>query len=336
MNSFRLEEVLPDAAVGPGRLPRRSTGTSPQGMTVTMVADYSLRTQAWLPSAAIVALLTEAGVSAGGARTALSRLSRRGALESCRRGRQAFYRLTPPAAFALAFGGREIAAFAAEAEIWDGQWTLIAFSVPQHGDTDRHALRSRLRWMGFAPLYDGLWVSPHELPQKAALAFHGFDLRAMTAFRASRIELDLSPERDPLEAWDLKGISERYQSFLRQWTALLPRIHSGDIGGAEAVRVRTEVMDAYRQFVVLDPRVPMRVLPAGWPRLEARAVFVDIYDGLAGRARDHVLEAVARVDPEPQPGLVTHTVAELGAGLLPVPTDRPIPVRTQPVGAGSG
>jgi phenylacetic acid degradation operon negative regulatory protein len=292
-------------------------------MTVTLLADCTLRTQAWLPSAAIVELLTEAGVSAGGARTALSRLTRRGALESCRRGRQAFHRLTPPAAFALAFGGREIATFAAEAEAWDGNWTLIAFSVPQHGDTDRHALRGRLRWMGFAPLYDGLWVSPHDLPPKAALAFTGFDLRALTGFRAGQIDLDVSPRRDPLDAWDVKGIGEQYQSFLRQWSGLLPRIHSGDIGGAEAVRVRTEVMDAYRQFVVLDPRLPMRVMPTGWPRPEARAVFVDIYDGLAARALEHVLEVVTRFDAGPHPDIVPHTVAELGAGPHPPPEGPP-------------
>jgi hypothetical protein len=42
-------------------LPRRQVGGSPQGQAVTVVADYTLRTRAWLPSAAVVALLGEAG-----------------------------------------------------------------------------------------------------------------------------------------------------------------------------------------------------------------------------------------------------------------------------------
>ena len=83
---YDIEEIFPDD--GPVRLPRRQSGNSPQGLTVTLMADYTLRTRAWLPSAAIVALLAEAGVSHAGARTTISRLARRGVLEGSRQGRQ--------------------------------------------------------------------------------------------------------------------------------------------------------------------------------------------------------------------------------------------------------
>lgn len=315
-SAFHLEEVLPDAAVGQLGTSRRPAGTSPQGMAVTLLADYSLRTRAWMPSSAIVALLAESGVTPGAARTALSRLARRGGVEGVRQGRQAYYRLTPPAARALAAGGREIVAFAAEAEAWDGTWSLIAFSVPQHGDTARHALRSRLRWMGYAPLYDAVWISPHGLSEKAAVALADFDVATMTVFEATQIEFE-AMHRDPLDAWDLASIGARYHAFLQRWRPLLPRIRSGEVGGAEAVRARTGVMDGYRQFVVLDPRLPMRTMPVDWPRAEAYSIFSDIYDGLAERALDHVREVVTRHVPDPQPGIRPHTVAELRAGLRP-------------------
>src|SRR4051794_4906770 len=77
---FDIEELFPGDVVGLVRLPRRQSGNAPQGMVVTLLADYSLRTGASLPSAAIVALLGEAGISAAGARTAISRLARRGVL----------------------------------------------------------------------------------------------------------------------------------------------------------------------------------------------------------------------------------------------------------------
>ncbi|MET8066915.1 PaaX family transcriptional regulator, partial [Micromonospora sp. NPDC005313] len=61
-NPFDIEEIYPDE--GPAaRLPRRQAGTSPQSVAVTLLADYTLRTRAALPSAAIVALLGEAGVT---------------------------------------------------------------------------------------------------------------------------------------------------------------------------------------------------------------------------------------------------------------------------------
>ncbi|GAB3806143.1 hypothetical protein [Micromonospora zhanjiangensis] len=133
MIPFRLEEILPDIAFGPVRLPRQQNGGSPQSTAVTLLADYSLRDRSWLPSAAIVALLAESDVTQAGARTAISRLARRGVLESTRQGRRTSYRLTPPAATALAVGGRGVVGFAAAAEAWDGCWTLIAFSLPQEG-----------------------------------------------------------------------------------------------------------------------------------------------------------------------------------------------------------
>ncbi|MFB9238655.1 PaaX family transcriptional regulator C-terminal domain-containing protein [Plantactinospora siamensis] len=324
---FDLDEILPDVIVDPVRLPRRQAGGSPQGLAVTLLADYTLRTRAWLPSAAIVALLTESGVTGGAARTAISRLARRGVIGSSRRGRSTFYRLTEPAAVALAVGGRSVVRFAAQAESWDGTWTLIAFSVPTEGDAERRALRAQLRWLGYAPLYDGLWVSPHGQPERAAAALTGISRGAMTVFRARGVPLAGVADRDPLDAWDVAAIGEHYRSFVDQWTPLLPRIGSGAVSGTEALRARTEVMETYRRFVALDPRLPMRLMPAGWLREHAREVFATVYDGLAGPALRHVLATVARFTAEPAPDISPHTVADLFAGVSPgaCPADAPAP-----------
>jgi phenylacetic acid degradation operon negative regulatory protein len=312
---FELAELLPDVAVAPVRLPRRQAGNSPQDLAVTLLADYSLRTRAWLPSAAIVALLAESGVTAGAARTAISRLARRDVLESSRRGRHTAYRLTGPAAAALASGGTQIAAFTADAESWDGHWTLIAFSVPQDGEARRRLLRGRLRWLGYAPLYDALWISPHKLTEREAGRLADLGAGVLTVFRARTLDLDGVPCRDPLDAWDMPAIGEHYQTFVDRWSPLLSRIHSGQIDGAEAVRARTEVMDSYRRFVVLDPRLPVRLMPANWPRERAREVFATVYDGLAAPALAHVRDVVTRFAPGEWPDIATHTVADLRAGL---------------------
>jgi phenylacetic acid degradation operon negative regulatory protein len=164
---FDIEEIFPGEASASVRLPRRQAGSSPQGLTVTLMADYTVRTRAWLPSAAILALLAEAGVSAAGARAAISRLARRGVLEYRRRGRHSLYRLTRAAVVDLSGGGTWIASYGSGAETWDGWWTLISFSLPEQQAKHRRALRSSLRWLGCAPLYDGLWISPLDLSGKA-------------------------------------------------------------------------------------------------------------------------------------------------------------------------
>ena len=314
-NAYDIEEIFPDVATGPVRLPRRQAGSSPQGLAVTLLADYTLRTRAWLPSAAIVELLAESQVSAGGARTAISRLARRGVLEGSRQGRHSFYRLTQPAAVDLSIGGHWIIASTAGAGPWDGWWTLIAFSLPQEHSNQRRALRGRLRWLGYAPLYDGLWVSPHALTPHAREQLAQADLGAMTVFRAEHVKLGAPTGRDPLDAWDIAAIDREYESFIRRWSPLPPRIRSGDIGGTEAVQARTEVMDTYRRFALLDPQLPIRLLPARWRREPAREVFVAVYDGLAEAAQEHVRAAAARCTGSPEPGISAHTIADMLAGV---------------------
>ncbi|MCY9555700.1 LuxR C-terminal-related transcriptional regulator, partial [Paenibacillus apiarius] len=66
-----------------------------------------------------------------------------------------------------------------------------------------------------------------------------------------------------------------YEAFLRRWTPLVSRL--GSVDGAAAVRARTEVMDTYLRFPTLDPRLPLELLPAGWPRRAARDLFVSFH-----------------------------------------------------------
>jgi phenylacetic acid degradation operon negative regulatory protein len=312
---YDIEEIFPDDAAGSVRLPRRQAGNSPQGLTVTLLADYTLGTLAWLPSAAVVALLEEAGVSRPGARTAISRLARRGVLEGRRQGRQSSYRLTPAAAMFLTVGASAILSPTDGIEPWDEHWTLVAFSFPQRESAERRGLRAQLRWMGFAPLYDGLWVSPREFSGKARAQLEQLALGAMTVFRARHVDLSAAAGRAPLDAWDTAAIAGEYASFIEGWSAVPPRMHAGRISGAEAVRVRTEVMDTYRRLPILDPQLPARLLPAGWLREPARDLFAALYDGLAKTAEDHVRAVAARFADAPPPGIRANTVAELAAGL---------------------
>jgi phenylacetic acid degradation operon negative regulatory protein len=308
---FDIEEIFPDDPSGSPRLPRRQAGGSPQGLAVTLLADYTLRTRAFLPSAAIVALLGESGVTPANARTAISRLARRGVLEGSRDGRHSSYRLTQSTALSLSIGGNCIVAFHEQAEAWDGSWTLIAFSLPQDRGAQRRALRGHLRWHGYAPLYDGLWLSPRRLSDRARAELTEASPGSLTIFRAQQVQVDQIARRDPLDAWDLAAVAEVYASFVDTWSPLVPRIQAGEVRGSEAVRARTGVMDTYRRFRVLDPQLPMRCMPQGWLRHRAREVFTAVYDGLALAAEEHVRAAASAGHA----GIGAHTTADLLAGV---------------------
>ncbi|GHJ17283.1 MULTISPECIES: PaaX family transcriptional regulator [unclassified Micromonospora] len=310
-SAFDIEEIYPDEPSV--RLPRRQSGPAPQGVAVTLLADYTLRTRAALPSAAIVALLAEAGVTSAGARTAISRLARRGVLERSRHGRNSSYRLSPTVAADLSAGGNWILTSTTAATPWDGCWTIVAFSLPQEHSAQRRALRGQLRWLGYAPLYDGLWISPNELTPPARARLAQLTLGAVTVFRGRHAVLEAAGGRAPIEAWDVAAIRRQYQEFLRRWTPLASR--TGSVDGAAAVRARTEVMDTYRRFPTLDPHLPLELLPAGWPRQAARDLFAAVYDGLADPAERHVRAVVARHTGGAPPDVRAHTTADMLAGV---------------------
>ncbi|MEV1000692.1 PaaX family transcriptional regulator C-terminal domain-containing protein [Nonomuraea sp. NPDC050202] len=276
-------------------LPRFQVGAPPQHLITTLLGDYWISRSEQLPSAALVRLAEEFGVSAVAARAALSRLARRDLLESSKVGRRTYYRLTDRAAAVLLDGRQRIMSFGLEQGAWDGTWVLAAFSISEEQRDLRHALRSRLRWLGFAPLYDGLWVSPRADADDAAAVLRELDVPTATIFRAQA--LDLAGMRAPQEAWDFGRLRRTYEGFVAQYSPLLTRVRNGTVGASEALVARTGIMDTWRTFPNHDPDLPAELLPDGWPRGAARDVFVEIYDTLGALAEFRVKQIVAEFDP---------------------------------------
>ncbi|MER7283343.1 PaaX family transcriptional regulator C-terminal domain-containing protein [Dactylosporangium sp. NPDC000244] len=165
------------------------------------------------------------------------------------------------------------------------------FSLPQQERARRRELRNRLRWLGYAPLYDGLWISPHALTDLVSVQLDEVAPEAITVFRARHAEFGAATRRDPLQAWDTAAIAAHYDTFTRRWRPLLHR------------------------FSVLDPRLPVRLLPPDWPRPAARDVFTTVYDGLARTAEEHVRAVATRHADGSMPAVSAHTVAEILAGV---------------------
>src|SRR3954468_7480959 len=164
-----LDPVTSDDLVDDVDLPRAQAGAQPQHLVVTLFGDYWLGRSEHLPSAGLVALAGEFGVSPTSARAALSRLARRGLLTPSKSGRNTFYGLTGRAERVLRDGQARIMSFGrTPAEQWGGTWVIVVFSVPERRRDVRHALRTRLRWLGFASLYDGVWVSPRPVAAESA------------------------------------------------------------------------------------------------------------------------------------------------------------------------
>ena len=292
------DEDVPQPWTTPGPVAQR-----PPRLLLTLLGDYWWQRTEPLPSAAIVAMLAEFGVSDSAARAALSRLTRNGLLVTSRSGRRTFVRLSRRAADVLDDGGRRIFSFGATPAPWDGMWSLVAFSIPEEHRSARDELRKELRWLGFAPLYDGLWVCPRDHAGDVMARLKDLGISTATAFRATALPADgvgttLVTADIPARAWDLAGLRDRYQEFTEFAGLLRDQTVAGEITTADALVARTRVMNEWRAFPAMDPDLPYELLPPAWPRAAARDLFITCYDLLGPLAARRVRQIIARYSPE--------------------------------------
>jgi phenylacetic acid degradation operon negative regulatory protein len=294
------DDGVPQPWASPGSVAQR-----PPRLLLTLLGDYWWQRTEPLPSAAIVALLAEFGVSDSAARAALSRLTRNGLLVTSRHGRRTYVQLSVRAADVLDDGGRRIFSFGRRPAPWDGMWSLVAFSIPEEHRAARDELRKALRWLGFAPLYDGLWVSPRDHAGEVIERLKDLGITTATAFRATALPLPAgamplgaAPLDIPSRAWDLSGLAGRYEEFTTFARQLRDQTVAGQVSVADALVARTRVMNEWRAFPAMDPDLPDELLPAAWPRATARELFIACYDLLGPLATRRVRQIIARYSPD--------------------------------------
>src|SRR5690348_12492735 len=312
MSAELAESLGSEPWTSPGAAAQR-----PPRLLLTLLGDYWWQRTEPLPSAAIVALLAEFGVSDSAARAALSRLTRNGLLVTSRSGRRTFVRLSQRAADILDDGARRIFSFGAPTPPWDGMWSLVAFSIPENNRAARDELRKELRWLGFAPLYDGLWVAPRDHADDVLSRLEELGITTATAFRARAVPGAGSAPDIPSRAGDLDGLRRRYGSFVGFAGQLRDPTAAGDVPPMDALVARTRVMDEWRAFPGLDPDLPAELLPGGWPRADAREMFIGCYDLLGPPAALRVRQIITRYSPELADRAAYHS-SELKLSAAPV------------------
>ncbi|WP_413249270.1 PaaX family transcriptional regulator C-terminal domain-containing protein [Sinomonas flava] len=276
---------------------KTAEGPRPRQILLTLLGDYWLAPDALAPSGALVELMAAFDIPSPGARSVLSRLAKDERVVVLREGRRTSYRLSDHLRHRLLVGLDRIGTFGFDGAAFDGVWTCVAFSVPEEQRSERHKLRTALSWLGFAPLYDGLWVTPRRRRTQASEMLHRLGVSSATVFEGA-LSGEGSTYGVPTDAWDLTAVRGLYEEFLAETEPVLARLDSGQIGPKEALVTRTELINVWRTFPRADPDLPLEMLPADWPRGRAREVFHRLYDGLAAPSLELVRDVVERHGPE--------------------------------------
>ena len=101
-----------------------------QDLIFTLYGDYITPRggEAWIGN--IITFMAGVDTSAQAVRSTLSRMTRKGWLNSRREGRHSFYRTTPKTEKLLTEGSRRI--YQPRQDPWDGNWYVLHYSIPEN------------------------------------------------------------------------------------------------------------------------------------------------------------------------------------------------------------
>lgn len=251
----------------------------------------------------LIALLGALGQSETNVRTVLSRMAKHGWLEAQREGRRSYYALTLRGRQLLEEGETRIHRPRADEE-WDGEWTVLAYSVPEERRAQRDRLRVRLEWLGFGSLGNGLWVTPHRVADRVRSIAEELEVAEhLELFRGRHQGLSDS-ESLVRQCWDLGRLNERYVEFIERHLDACVALKKA---GPDAVEPRSafvrrfHLVHEFREFPLLDPFLPSALQPGDWAGECALSLFNYYHDLLAGPARRFVEPLVETLSEPARP-----------------------------------
>lgn len=268
-----------------------------QQLIVTFFGLYARDVVDSLPISSLVRLMGELGVEAAGVRSSVSRLKRRGVLQSKKEGGVASYGIVPGRIDMFAEGDMRI--FSPSRSTVDEKWLLVVFSIPETLRPTRHILRSELTRMGFGSVTSGVWIAPERTWMQAKAQLNHVGLEPFIEYFSAEHLSPLELSRKVSMWWDLVALDTMYADFIAKYEGLKikwdgrqgdPSEETSHDAFADYVPMITE----WRRLPYKDPRLPPELLPADWKGMLAEELFGDLHRLLRSPARDYVRSVMSQ------------------------------------------
>ncbi|MET0236352.1 MAG: PaaX family transcriptional regulator C-terminal domain-containing protein [Kibdelosporangium sp.] len=264
---------------------------SAQSLMFSFLGIYLLGRDTAVYSGSVIDVFDRVGVSEEAVRSTLTRMVNRDLLIRHRQGRRVYFGLSSRATGVLADGEQRVWHTGAVNRDWDGNWTMVAFSLPDTRRSDRHDLRSQLIWAGFGLLQNGLWIAPG-VKDAAAIA-EGLGLTDNVTVFTARPARPTESADLVHKAFDTHAIGARYNEFLERWDTRTP-LPSAPDDLARQLILHTDWLQLVRQ----DPHLPAEHLAEDWPAIAAEKTFQELASHYTTTATPIAAEVIEEIPVE--------------------------------------
>src|SRR4030043_329813 len=187
----------------------------PRAAMLTLYGDYVLHRGGEIGIGSLVRLLSNFGLSEQAIRSAVSRMCRSGLLKAKQTNRKSYYLLTGEGHSLLTEGAQRI--FQRKNSHWDGNWNIVAYSIPERMRQARDRLRLELGWMGYGALGEATWISPYDLTREVKDLLQRLNIEEYANIFSAQHQGSTDPREIVSRCWDLGKIHQMYADFLTEY-----------------------------------------------------------------------------------------------------------------------
>lgn len=201
-------------------------------------------------------------------RTNLSRMVRKGDLESFRDGKTVAYGFSSKAreiSANVALGFRSV-----DWSGWDESWWGVLFSVPELEKEERYRIRKKLTAYRFAPLFAGTWIRPRHSKDKMEIRMQS--IRRSPNCRMIRFEVMAGMTKTEAgRLWKLDKVNKAFRKGLDKIQKSRKSVEN--LSPARAFVLGMETSSEIVDKLFSDPLLPERFLPRAWKGDDLREAF---------------------------------------------------------------
>lgn len=255
----------------------------------TIYGDSLLHRGGNIGLSSLIHLMELFGFNERAVRTAVFRLVKKQWLVAEKIGRMSDYRITEESRERYVHAEQRI--YNLQLREWDNYWSLVLLD---HIDTEQKAtLKKELEWLGYASISTNMMAYPNgQEQQRLHYLFSRLQLIEQMMIFKSELLPNITNNSNQIileQNWQLEKIKEQYLQYLDYFREIYQLLKQEKPNAQQAFQIRTLLIHYYRRIVLKDPNLPLELLPADWPSINALNLTVNIYKEIDELADEYFL-----------------------------------------------